>query len=175
MLDTVWSVSVASCLHKLHPESHVYLFSSSNLLRIRCTTSSSFQFLPHFPVFGYSFECHILSFYQVAQLVHSFPAFGKMWGHAKLCRLLGLARFRYMTVSVQRGGQFRYMTTSVHMRSVSVHVFFVVRLRYMWSTISVHHYVDIGSLQENICLFYAEGLQMLNACLVCYVKLLMCN
>jgi len=53
--------------------------------------------------------------------------------------------------------------------------FFVLRLRYMWSTISVHHYVDIGSLQENICLFYAEGLQMLNVCLVSYVKLLMCN
>jgi len=56
----------------------------------------------------------------------------------------GLRRFRYMTVSVQRGGHFRYMTTSVHMRSISVHVFFVVRLPYMRSTISVHYYVDIG-------------------------------
>ena len=36
-------------------------------------TSSSFQFLPLFPVFGYSFECHILSFHQVAEQVHSFP------------------------------------------------------------------------------------------------------
>jgi len=40
-----------------------------------------------------------------------------------------------------------------------------------------NHYVDIGrpTSQENVCLFYAEGLQMLNACLVSYVKLLMCN
>jgi len=45
----------------------------------------------------------------------------------------------------------------------------------MQSTISVHYYVDIGTLQENVCLFYVEGLQMLNAWLVCYVKLLMCN
>jgi len=73
-----------------------------------------------------------------------------------------------MTVSVQRGGQFRYMTTSVHMRSISVRVF-VVLLRYMRSTISVHHYVDIGTLQENVRLF------MLKACKFCYVKLLKCN
>jgi len=53
--------------------------------------------------------------------------------------------------------------------------FFIVRLQYMRSTISVHYYVDIGTLQENVCLFYVEGLQMLNARLVCYVKLLMCN
>jgi len=88
---------------------------------------------------------------------------------------MGLGRFRYMTVSVQWGGQFRYMTTSVHMRSISVHVFSVVWLRYMWSSISVRHYVDIGTLQEHIRLFYAEGLQMLNTCLVSYVTLLMCN
>ena len=62
------------------------------------------------------------------------------------------------SLSVQRGGQFRYMTALVHMRSISVHVFFVVRLWYMRSTISVHHYVDIGTLQENVCLF------MLNVC-----------
>jgi len=62
----------------------------------------------------------------------------------------GLRRFRYMTVSVQRGGHFRYMTTSVHTTSISVHVFFAVRLRYMRSTISVQHYVDIGTLQENV-------------------------
>jgi len=36
-------------------------------------TSSSFQFLPLFPVFDYSFECHILSLHQFAQQVHSFP------------------------------------------------------------------------------------------------------
>jgi len=36
-------------------------------------TSRSFQFLPLFPVFGYLFECHILSFHQVVQQVHSFP------------------------------------------------------------------------------------------------------
>jgi len=64
--------------------------------------------------------------------------------------LYGLRHFRYMTVSVQRGGHFQYMTTSVHMRSISVHVFFAVRLRYMRSTILVHHYVDIGTLQENV-------------------------
>jgi len=39
---------------------------------------------------------------------------------------VGLGRFRYMAVLVQRGGQYRYVTTSVHMRSISVHVFFVV-------------------------------------------------
>jgi len=85
----------------------------------------------------------------------------------------GLGRFRYMTVSVQRGGHFRYMTTSVHVRSISVHVLFVVRLRYMRSTISVHYCVDIDTARERLS-FYAE-LQMLNGCLVCYVKLLMCN
>jgi len=41
----------------------------------------------------------------------------------------------------------------------------------MRSTISIHYYVDIGTLQENVCL-YAEGLHMLNGCLVSYVKLL---
>jgi len=30
--------------------------------------------------------------------------------------------------------------------------FFVVWLRYMRSTISVHHYVDIGTLRENVCI-----------------------
>jgi len=45
--------------------------SSSNLLRSRCMTFSSYQFLPLFPVFGYFFECQILSFHQVAQQVHS--------------------------------------------------------------------------------------------------------
>ena len=64
-----------------------------------------------------------------------------------------IGRFRYTTVSVQRGGHFRYMMTSVHMRSISVRVFLVVRLRYMRSTISVHHYVDISTLQQNVCLF----------------------
>jgi len=88
-------------------------------------------------------------------------------------RCTGLGRFRYMTVSVQRGGQFRYMTTSVHMRSISVRVF--------CSTTSVHAKYHFGTslsqygyIAENICLF-AEGLQMLNGCLVCYVKLVMCN
>jgi len=84
--------------------------------------------------------------------------------------LHGLRRFRYMTVSVQRGGQFRYMTTSVHMRSISVRV--------ICSTTSVHVKYRFGtSLSRYIasCLFYAEGVQMLNGCLVCYVKLLMCN
>jgi len=33
-------------------------------------------------------------------------------------------------------------------------VFFAVRLRYMRSTISVHHYVDIGTLQENVNLLW---------------------
>jgi len=46
---------------------------SSNLLRSRCMTSSSYQFLPLFPVFSCYFECHILSFHQVTQQVHSFP------------------------------------------------------------------------------------------------------
>ena len=47
--------------------------SSSNLLRSICITSSSYQFLPLFPTFGCFFECHILSFHQVAQ--HSAGAF----------------------------------------------------------------------------------------------------
>ena len=46
----------------------------------------------------------------------------------------GLRRFRYMTVSVQRGGHFRYMTTSVHTTSISVHVF----LLYDFGTCEVH-------------------------------------
>jgi len=89
-------------------------------------------------------------------------------------KLHGLGRFRYMTVSVQRGGQFRYMPTSVHMRSILVRVF--------CSTTSVHVKYHIGTslcrvqyIARERLSFYAEGLQMLNACLVCYVKLLMCN
>jgi len=35
----------------------------------------------------------------------------------------GLGRFRYMTVSVQRGGQFRYMTTSVHIKIKAISYF----------------------------------------------------
>jgi len=35
--------------------------SSSNLLRSKCMTSCSYQFLPLFPVFSCSFECDILS------------------------------------------------------------------------------------------------------------------
>jgi len=46
---------------------------SSNLLRSRYMTSSSQQPLPLSPVFSCSVECHILSFHQVAQQVHSFP------------------------------------------------------------------------------------------------------
>ena len=40
-------------------------------------TSSSYQFLPLFPVFSCSFECHILSIHQVgvAQQMHSFPTY----------------------------------------------------------------------------------------------------
>jgi len=45
----------------------------SNLLRSRCMTSSSQQSLPLSSVFSRSFECHIVSFHQVAQQVHSFP------------------------------------------------------------------------------------------------------
>jgi len=53
----------------------------------------------------------------------------------------GLGHFRYMTVSVQRGGQFRYMTTSVHMTSISVHA------KYRFGT-SLSRYQYIAS-----CLF----------------------
>ena len=75
-----------------------------------------------------------------------------------MCGYVGLGRFRYMTVSVQRGGQLRYMTTSVH-------------VNYDFGT-SLYQYRYIA----RECLsFYAEGLQMLNGCFVCYVKLLMCN
>jgi len=52
----------------------------------------------------------------------------------------GLGRFRYMTVLVQRGGQFRYMMTSVNMRSILVHVFLVVRL-------TLHVKYRFGTLQ----------------------------
>ena len=76
-------------------------------------------------------------------LNRSSPKFAQVINVGDTC---GLRRFQYMTVSVQRGGHFRYMTTSVHMRSISVHVFFAVRLRYMRSTISVHNYVDIGTV-----------------------------
>ena len=94
-------------------------------------------------------------------------SFAEIFGNRKRVRSLSV-HFSFDT----RGGQFRYMTTSVHMRSFSVHVFFVVRLRYMWSTISVSRYRYIA--RERLS-FYAEGLQMLNGCLVCYVKLLTCN
>ena len=76
----------------------------------------------------------------------------------------GLGHFRYITVSVQRGGHFRYMTTSVHMRYISVHVFFAVRLRYMRSAISVHHYVDIGTLQENVNFLCWRSKKMPSGC-----------
>jgi len=47
---------------------HITL-SSSNLLRSGCMISSSYQFLPLFPVFSYSFECIIC-------LTHvAFPSF----------------------------------------------------------------------------------------------------
>ena len=38
----------------------------------------------------------------------------------------GLGRFRYMIISIQRCGQFRYLTTSIHMRSISVHMAYVL-------------------------------------------------
>jgi len=82
----------------------------------------------------------------------------------------GLGCFRYMMVSVQRGGQFRYMTTSVHMRSFSVHVFFVVRLRYMWSTISVSRYRYIAS-----CLFMLKVCKCWMDVWSVMLNFLMCN
>ena len=70
------------------------------------------------------------------------------------------------------------MTTTVHMRSILVYVFFAVRLRYMRGTISVHHYVDIGTLQENVN-FYADGrkkcLVDVSLFLVCVATHLVCN
>jgi len=53
----------------------------------------------------------------------------------------GLGHSQYMPISVQRGGQFRYVTTSVHTRSISVHVSFGTRLRYIITTISVTIYI----------------------------------
>ena len=82
----------------------------------------------------------------------------------------GLGRFRYMTVSVQRSGQFRYMTTSVHMRSISVHAFFVVRLRYIRSTISVSRYRSIAS-----CLFMLKVCKCWMDVWSVMLNFLMCN
>ena len=44
---------------------YIYYHYSSNLLRSRCMTSSSLQFLPLFPVFSCSFECHIRYFHHI--------------------------------------------------------------------------------------------------------------
>jgi len=70
------------------------------------------------------------------------------------------------------------MTTSVHMRSISVHVLFVVRLRYMRSTISVHHYVDIGTSQENVNFLCRRSKKWpvdVSLFLVCVATPLLCN
>jgi len=49
-------------------------------------TSSSFQLLPLFPVFHYSFECQIRSFHQVAQHVHSFiQSYVVSQSHSTIC------------------------------------------------------------------------------------------
>ena len=55
------------------------------------------------------------------------------WSETKLedPRWAGLRHFRYMSISVQSGGQYRYMTTSVHIRSISVHEIFAVQFRYI--------------------------------------------
>ena len=57
----------------LHCTPVCYVVHSSNLLKSRCMTSGSHKSLLLFPVFSCSFECHIISFHQVAQQVHSFP------------------------------------------------------------------------------------------------------
>jgi len=57
------------------------------------------------------------------------------------------------------------------------------RLRYIWDQFRYMCFLqyDFGTCEVPFryslsrFLFYAEGLQMLNGCLVCYVKLLMCN
>ena len=65
------------------------------------------------------------------------------------------------------GGHFRYMTTLVHIRSISVCVFCSttsVHAKYHFST-SLCRYLYIAREM----FLYAEGLQILNGCLVCYV------
>ena len=67
------------------------LYSASNtLLRSMCMTSSSYQFLPLFTVFNsYSFECHRLSFHQVAQQVQSLPTSCSLPTHSSnICKKL---------------------------------------------------------------------------------------
>jgi len=85
-----------------------------------------------------------------------------------------------MTVSVQRDGHFRYMMTFVHDDFGTYEINFgtcvfcnttSVHAKYPFSTsLCRYRYISKERLS-----FYAEGLQMLNGCLVCYVKLLMCN
>ena len=84
------------------------------------------------------------------------------------CFSFGLRHFRYMTVSVQRGGHFWYMTTSVHMRSISVHVFLLydfgtceVPFRYIIMSISVHC--------KRTSIFYADGRKNAQWMLVCFM------
>jgi len=86
----------------------------------------------------------------------------------------GLGRFRYMTVLVQRSGQFWYVMTSVHEINFGTCVF--------CSTTSVHAKYHFGTslcryryIARECLSFYAEGLQMLNRYLVCYVKLFVYN
>ena len=68
----------------------------------------------------------------VARGVSGYVAFGTWQFRYKGVDTFGTWRLRYIW------DPFRYMC------------FFAVRLRYMRSTISVHHYVDIGTLQENV-------------------------
>jgi len=72
-VDTLHRLAGSTMQYKQYMVELTGTSSSSNLLRSRCMTFSSYQFLPLFPVVSVSFECHILSFHQVAQQVHSFP------------------------------------------------------------------------------------------------------
>jgi len=60
----------------------------NNLLRSRCMTSSSSHFLPVFPVFSCSFECHILSFHQVTQQEHSLATSCSLPPHSSLNHIM---------------------------------------------------------------------------------------
>jgi len=63
--------------------------------------------IPLFPVFSCSFECHILSFHQVAQQVHSFPTSCSLPLHSSLNHTITIhflanaptTRLRLVTVS----------------------------------------------------------------------------
>ena len=82
--------------------------SLDDLLRSRCMISSSYQFLPLFPVFNYSFWVPHTSSHQIAQQVHSFPT---------SCSLLSFFPWLYHAVMIHVLAH--ALTTRLHFPTMS--------------------------------------------------------